>query len=414
MKNGSPIIKYLMTLICLAMLAYFSIQLYQYSTDPLMTTAAYAYQVEESLPVTGYVIRQERVLEGEGLLRLVRAEGDRVSSGGLVAQVYADQASLDRQDEIDRLQERLEQLEAVMDVASSSQVSLKLDSQIAEKLIATRQSLAADRLDMVREDASTLKSLVLRRDFTYTDAEDVSAQIQDLTAQLKSLRAQTSGSVKSVRAPVSGIYSAEVDGYEAVLTPEMLEGLRPSTLNSVQPSGGGNPVGKLILGDDWYYAVVLSREEAAEWAVGDWVTLRFAKGVDSDLNVQICEIGPEESGRVAVVFHSNAYLAQMTLLRRQSADVIQRTISGIRVPLQAVRVERQTVTGEDGKETAQQVTGVYCMVGLKSWFKPVELLWSGDGFALVRPLSSNNTLRLRPGDQVIISAPGLQNGSVVG
>ena len=81
MKNNSLGTKILMTAVTLALLAYFGLQTYRYFADPLTTTLAYSYQVEESISLSGYVVRQEQVLpdEGSGLLRLRREEGERVS-----------------------------------------------------------------------------------------------------------------------------------------------------------------------------------------------------------------------------------------------------------------------------------------------------------------------------------------------
>ncbi|MBQ7089525.1 MAG: hypothetical protein IJN82_00230, partial [Clostridia bacterium] len=55
---------------------YFGIQGYRYFNDPLTTTVAYAYEVEEGIDLSGYVVRREQVLTDDtgGLLRLQRGE----------------------------------------------------------------------------------------------------------------------------------------------------------------------------------------------------------------------------------------------------------------------------------------------------------------------------------------------------
>ena len=137
MKNNSLGTKILMTAVTLALLAYFGLQTYRYFADPFTTTLAYSYQVEKSVSLSGYVVRQEQVLpdEGSGLLRLRREEGERVSRGGAVASVYADQSSLDRQTEIGALEARIEQLQYAQDAAGSSEVSMKLDAQILQNIL---------------------------------------------------------------------------------------------------------------------------------------------------------------------------------------------------------------------------------------------------------------------------------------
>ncbi len=67
-------------------------------------------------------------------------------------------------------------------------------------------------------------------------------------------------------------------------------------------------------------------------------------------------------------------------------------------------------------------TGVYCIVGMKARFKPVDVLYSGEDFALVRSTldtaeevtKSQEKIRLRAGDEVIITAYELYDGKVMG
>jgi len=419
MKNSSFGTKCLLLAVTLGVLAYFGIQGLQYLSDPLTTTLAYNYQVEEGMDLSGYVVRREQVLadEASGLLRLQRSEGEKVSAGGTVALVYADQASLDRQQEIDELSGRIEQLQFAQEASLGSEVSLKLDAQIMRSLLDYRAELAAGRLDNAEEHETELKSLVLKRDYTYSDTEDLSGQIAELQSQLKELKAQAASSVRAIKAPVSGVYSAVVDGYETVLTPELLADMTPSRLNAVQADEAlTSRTGKLILGDSWYYAVTMSADQAK--ALQDnsgTMTLRFAKGVEQDQTVTLYAVGPEEQGRVVVTFRGAYNMAQVTLLRRQSAQLIWRTISGIRVPNEALRAAN-TKVDQEGNRTTVESLGVYCVVGMEARFKPVEVLYSGDGFVLVRSTaaSGQESLRLRPGDEIIISAKDLYDGKVVG
>ena len=419
MKNSSFGTKCLLLAVTLGVLAYFGIQGLQYLGDPLTTTLAYNYQVEEGMDLSGYVVRREQVLadEASGLLRLQRSEGEKVGAGGTVALVYADQTSLDRQREIDELSGRIEQLQFAQEASLGSEVSLKLDAQIMRSLLDYRAELAAGRLDNAEEHKTELKSLVLKRDYTYSDTEDLSGQIAELQSQLKELKAQAASSVRAVKAPVSGVYSAVVDGYETVLTPGLLADMTPSQLNALQADETlTSQTGKLILGDSWYYAVTMSADQAkALRDSGGTMTLRFAKGVEQDQTVTLYAVGPEEQGRVVVTFRGAYNMAQVTLLRRQSAQLIWRTVAGIRVPNEALRAAN-TKVDQEGNRTTVESLGVYCVVGMEARFKPVEVLYSGDGFVLVRSTAASDqeSLRLRPGDEIIISAKDLYDGKVVG
>ena len=417
--------KLLMAALFLGVAAYFGIQAFQYLDDPLGVTLAYRYEVEQAVDLTGFVVREEQVLpDGEGgLLRVQRAEGERVAAGGTVASVYADQASLDRQAEIDSLESRVEQLQYAQNLALAAETTRKLDAQIAQNLLEYRRLLAADRLYDAESVVLELRALVLKRDYSDAGGEDA-----ELGAQLLTLRSQAEGTVRRVTAPEAGLYSAEVDGYETVLTPEALDGLTPSglaalTANPADPAAVSR-TGKLVLGDEWRYAAVLPFEDAAalqslQEESGGTLCLRFSKGVDRDLPAVLESIGPREDGRVVAVFRGTAYLRDLTLLRQQRAQIITGVVSGIRIPRESLRAERAYLD-ENGKTVTEDRAGVYCLVGREARFKPVEVVHSGESFILVAPapeldqsVEKDAKRIIRPGEQVIVSARGLFDGKVL-
>lgn len=429
MKNTSFGMKILMALLTLGVIAYFGVQCLQYFADPLSTTIAYSYVVEEGLELNGYVVREEQLLSGGegGLLRVQRIEGERVSKGGTVALSYADQASLDRQAQISELTAQLERLQYLQQAALEQEASLKLDREIMDEMLVFRRAVASDRLDVAEDSAGALKNLVLKRDYTYSDTTELDVKIEEVRGQLKELRNQVSGSVQRVISPTSGLYSGVVDGYETILTPAMLKALTPSQLSAMKPDAAtASPAGKLVLGDDWYYTAVVSTETAEQLQKTldkqgvRTLTLRFIKNVERDLTVVLDSIGPDENGRCVITFRGETYLPQLTMLRKQNAKVIYNSIEGIRVPKEAIRAEKLTVDKE-GVETTVDALGVYCVVGMEARFKPVKILYSADNFTLITAEqelatqeAKQETIRLRSGDEVIISAHDLYDGKVVG
>ena len=337
MKNNSPGMKILMAAITVVLMAYFGVQAFHYFVDPLSTTRAYSYQVEEEISCSGYVLRKEQVLanEASGLLRLNRAEGERVSHGGTVALVYADQASLDRQNEIDTLTTRLEQLQYAQEAVLGAEVSLKLDNQILQTILEYRGSLSAEKFYESEAIGTELRSLVMKRDYSHSGGGDLAAQMESLQSQLKETKAKAAGTVRKVTAPQSGLYSAVVDGYEQVLALENVRAMTPAQFSALQPDAAvSSNVGKLILEDKWYYATVIPAEKAEELAEAaakgsTAMKLRFTKNIERDLDVALESVGEEETGKCVVVFRGETYLAQLTLLRKQSAQVVVSSVEGM-------------------------------------------------------------------------------------
>lgn len=426
MKHNSLGTKVLMIAVTLALTAYFGFQALRYFADPLTTTLAYNYRVEETLNLSGYVVRDEVLLpeESSGLLQIQREEGERISTGGTVASVYADQSALDRQAEIEALELRAEQLRYAREAALGAEVVQKLDAQIRRNLVDYRTALTAERYRDAEKQGASLRNQILKRDYSGADTEELDARITEVEAQIKELKAQGAGKVRRITAGDSGLFSSVVDGYESVLMPAMLEELTPSALAGVKPADStGSHVGKLVQGKCWYYAATVTEETAvalqkAERELqqqGESLMLRFAKGVERDLPVRIHSVSEAETGRVVLVLEGDTYLAQLTLLRQQSAQVVYNTVEGIRIPKEALRIVNRTRTEADGTEKEYQVTGVYTVVGLEAGFKPVEILHTDDHFILVEPNppADREAQRLRAGEEIIVTARNLYDGKVV-
>ena len=402
MRKTSPLMKILPIAVLAAVLFYFAVQLYNYLSDPVSTTLVTEGQAEDTIALNGWLLRDEEVLPAQsGTLSRERQEGDRVGVGQVLATVYADDGALQTVSQIETLELQLQQLQFALTSYLDPDAALKLDTSITGDILTLRQTLTGGDYTAADSDIAQLKAAVLKRDHPYTSQEEIETEIKAVEGQISSLKASLSGAA-TVTAKAAGTYSAVCDGYETVLTTAFLEDVTPGKLARLQPAGTESSMGKLIYGDTWYYVVSLPEEQAAQLKALGTVTLRFAKGFDQNLRMQVANVSAAENGHAAVTLSCRKYLAQTTLLRHQAADVILRTYEGLRVPSNALRVS------EEG------VTGVYCLDGVTAAFRPVTVLYQGQGYALVRPADgAADTRTLRAGDEVIASAGALHDGKVI-
>lgn len=402
MKSSTPIFKILSVAILVAVVLYFGVQLRNYLSDPLTTTLVYAATAEDTVVANGYLIREEETFSSSAAtLSHEQAEGAKVGIGQTIAVAYSNSTALDTVAQIQSQELQLQQLQFALESYLDPDAALKLDGTIHEDLLAVRRSVSGgDYTDV--DELSELKAGVMKRDYTYTDKESIEADIAETQHEIEANKA-TLSTVESIRAPQSGVYSAVCDGYETVLTPDMLAELTAAKLESVNPVESNANVGKLIYGDRWYYAAVISQEEADLLAKRSQVTLRFAKGLQFDLTMNIKSIGEAENGKCLLVLYSDKYLSQTTTLRHQAAELILRRYEGLRLPSNALRVN------EEG------TPGVYCVVGVTARFKPVDVVYQGEGYVLVKAASgTEGTTVLRIGDEVIATSGELYDGKVVG
>ena len=401
MKKTSPLMKILPIAVLAAVLVYFAVQLYNYLSDPVNTTLVIAGQAEDTIALNGWLLRDEEVLPAQsGTLSRVRQEGERVGVGQVLARVYANDGGLQTVSQSETLELQLQQRQFALTSYLNPDAALKLDTSITGDILTRRQALTGGDYTAAEGDIAPLKAAGLKRDHPYASQEEIQTEIKSVEGQIKSLEASLSGTTVTARA--SGTYSAVCDGYETVLTKAFLEDVTPGKLARLRPVDEQSNMGKLIYGDTWYYVVTLPEEQASYLKSQGAVTLRFAKGFDQNIRMQVVSVSAPEDGQAAVTLSCRKYLAQTTLLRHQAADVILRTYEGLRVPSNALRVS------EEG------VTGVYCVDGSTAAFRPVTVLYQGQGYALVHAADgASDTQTLRVGDEVIATAGALSDGKVI-
>lgn len=421
MKQGHIVNRIVMVLLLGGVLTYLGVSAWRGLAGRMTTVISYSYTLDDVAEATGFLARSEYVLPAQSnLADVLPAEGEKVAVNEAVAYLYQDAAALARTRELRELDRELEQLKAT--AASTGRLSdnARLTEEIMNSLTTLRAGVAGRDFTDLEEDALTLKSLVYQRDYTFESGGDV-AGLQSNIDQLGARRSELAGRIgqdtEVVRADRSGVFSGVVDGYENLLVPGHLGEITPSTLDSYAahpPAKTGGAVGKLITNTRWYFVCAVSEEQAERLTEGYQYTLRFSRDWSGEVSMRVERVGLPENGRVSVVFSSTHYLSETTLLRRQSVDIVYSSVSGIRVPKNALYQDVEGAWSEAG------TWGVFAVVGAQAEFKPITVLGDDEDYYLVEPLVSaadqdekQARLALRPGDEIIMKADGLFDGKVV-
>ncbi|MBO4915703.1 MAG: hypothetical protein J5449_10925 [Oscillospiraceae bacterium] len=408
MKNTSLTTKLITAAVFVALTVYAIFLAWNYLTASETVSMVYSYRTERTLALDGVAVRDETVIEcSDPLVELTMTEGERVAKGASLATVYSSSAALAEAKELDALREQLEQLYYARNASRDTEAALRLDREVESDIIALNAALANGNYTALESAASALKGTVLRREYAYRGGVDLGGRIEALEQQIESASGAGTGASRKITAPFSGTYSAAVDGWENVLDPELLRTLTPSEFERLSPDSEYSTVGKLIRGDKWYYAAVVSEEDARALDVSESYTLLIA-GIDEPLPVSVYLLSKEENGRRLLVLTGDRYLSQVTTLRAQGAELVLENYSGLRVPKNALRID------ENGQ------TGVYCRIGRFAYFKPVELIYQSEEYVLVEPGEIHAArdgdvvlYTIRAGDEAIITASELYNGKVI-
>lgn len=421
MKQGKPLITLVMFALAAALAVYFGVYVYRTFNVPYTTTLTYQYTVNDSVPADGLLARQELVLpRQDGILDVIRSEGEKVGVGQTVALVYRDSQAQSDQAQLEQLDLEIELLGDAAAQSGDVQSAARLDENIIQAVAALRASAALQDYSTLEDQVMAVKSSVLKRSYTYGEAggsaAELAAQLQALKDQRAALGRQTAVATTQINAPKSGTFSSLVDGYETMLMPENVMTLTPSQLSSMMASsaaGDESAVGKLVTSNRWYFAAAIDADAAKRLREGGSATLRFTGDFSRDVDMTVEKIGETEGNKTLVVFSTDRYLNETTLLRHLTAELIFSSYSGLRIPKEALHMSKFDVTDPDTSETTQEsVLGVYVLVSGRVEFKEARVVMEGSDYYVVRPVSQSRTA-LRAGDKVITSGVGIFSGQLL-
>ena len=417
MKQGKSLVTLVVLALAAAVTIYLAAYAYNALNEPYKTTQVFAYTSYDSVTVEGLVVREALVLPAQpGILEITRAEGEKVGAGQEIALIYRDSQAQADQVQIEELQMEIDLLEYAIDQDGGLDSAARLDEDILQAVINLRSSYALGDCTQLRDQVMNVKSSVLKRGYTYGEgftSADLSARLRQLNDELAVLTSQSARATTRATAPVPGVFSNLVDGYESLLTPDTVLQLTPSALQELidNPAGeDGSSMGKLLTSNTWYFAPNLPKASAARLKEGGTATLRFSGELNREVVMTVEQIGPTEKNQTLVVFSSNRYLILTTLLRYQTVELIFDRWSGLRIPKQALHlVEELQEDKETGESVPVKKLVVYALVSGHAELREVSIVHEGEDYYVVRSAGSGPK-SLRAEDTIIIEATGLQDG----
>ncbi len=423
MKESTLATKVMIAILCLGVAVYLAVYFVQGWEEPLVTARAYTYTQDVGMEARGILVREEIILPDAGgsYVDQILAEGEKAAAGQAAALLYTDPAALTTRQAIRTLSAEIEQLQYALSSGTQTTDASRLDGQVLSSITALRSLTAKGDLTALEDYALSLRTMVFKRDYAYGDtnaAGQLGQLIQSKQAELAQLNASLNQVARVVYTPAAGVFSGTVDGWEGLLTPDKLEGLTAAGLEALlaqSPAPAAGPVGKLITGSTWYFAALLEGTDTGLKS-GRTYTLTFSGDYYGQIPMELDRVSLEGEQTLAI-FSCRSHLADTTLLRAQTVDVVIHHLEGIRVPRKALRVETVDEPLESGNPDGptRQVNRykVYIVERSQAWGREVEILYTDENFYLVRPVDPAAAKRLRAGDDIILNSSGIYDGKVV-
>ena len=383
--------------------------------------------ISDTIEADGVLLFDETCISGSGNLGYLVSDGERVSAGTAVAELYTDANQA-------VLRQQLTQLTSQIDLLQRSQntAATQLDGLLKERSGALYDLL--DALDTARYsdvDSSADAYLLAQNKLWITtgDTAGFADQIALLAQQAQTVQAQL-GNPTQITAPQTGYFVRASSSGRLNAGADDILAQDPAQLKAYLDSNPTLPLdgcaGKIVSGFTWRYVGVCSAEQGQKLLgqngkpLSSSVQIRFPGQTDRSFKATVSEVTiDEEQGLARFVLTCNVINGDVLCLNHAAARISVGESTGLRIPASAVHYLK-----EDGTEAETQgenyIPGVYVKYGNIARFckiDPVDndhpLVTDGD-YILVLPKGTDGSVsQVRLYDEIIVSGQNLYDGKLL-
>lgn len=382
---------------------YIIVQLYAILGRTYRTETAIAYTMEDTLELPGIAMFDSAGVPGSGNLGYLVEDGERVTEGTVLAEVYTDPAQGARREELDRLDRQI-------DLLTKSENSVGSDLTL---LTTQTQNALYDLLDQLDTAAYTgmrdaIDEFLLaqnRLQVSTGQSGGFDATIAALQAERDAAAAALQG-LAEITADRNGYFISTAAAQPLALSEEELKNDTPAALSArlQQPleTTGADWAGRIVTGFSWRFYGVCTLAQADRFDGVTRVQIRVPGKQDEALDATVVEVLPdEESGLAKVTLECNTINANVLHFAQEEAEIVLATYEGIRVNKEALHI----VDGE---------RGVYVKYGSLQRFRRIEIEFEDESYLLLPADGAvGEASEVRLYDEIIVEGPNLQDGGLV-
>lgn len=394
--------------VCVGVVVYVYLQVMGGFDSDIVTETAMHVSMNDTIKAESCIFRNETVMAnpaGGAVVTLV-SEGERVSKGQLVANIYSNENDARLQDDINRINRRLEILQnSSVDKQFVISDLRKLDDDIDGIFAEIYEDASKGNLSSAITSSSELLVMLNKRDIIVESGFDYSSELEKLQSEKASLESRVGTVATPVFAEKAGYFFGDVDGYENIFDVSLVDKITLldfERLTSSKPDEDIESGSLKIVGDFvWNIVCSIDAEKARTLTEGWDYTLSFPENGDYEMDMTLSKIVSETNSSTALaVFRVNVLPKDFNYKRFQNAEIVIEGFEGISVPKKALRV----VNG---------IEGVYILVGDVVRFRSIERIAEKDGYYIVKLKSAAAVFEEDNGEQVEVKPLSLYDSIVV-
>ena len=379
---------------------YIVLQLYAILGRTYQTETAISASMEDTVPLSGIAMFDAVPVSWGGSLGYLVEDGERVTEGTVLAEIYTDPAQSTQREELDRL-------DRIIDLLTKSENSVGSDLALLTAQTRTALLNLLDQLDTASYTgmSDAIDEFLLaqnRLQISTGQSSGFTATLADLQTQRDAAAAALEG-LQTITADRNGYFISTAAALPLDLSEDTLKSDTAAALSErLQqeiPTTGSDLAGRIVTGFSWRFYGVCDLDTAARFDGVTSVKIRVPGKQDEALDATVTELAADETAGLAkITLECRTINADVLRLGREDAEIVLNTYEGIRVSKRAMHI----VDGE---------RGVYVKYGSLQRFRRIVVLFEDETYLLLDPEAEDNEVRLY--DEIIVEGPNLQDGGLV-
>ena len=416
-------------IIAVLLLVYVGYQIYKtHHTDYKTETASY-FTASDSVTVSGVAIRKETYVNysGGGVVDYMLSTGDHIEKSGQVARVYSTEAQATAQRNLESTEKEIGKLKSLQSAGTAYASDI---GTVTGRINNTLTDILSNTLNGDFTGASEKRDNILyllnEKQMISGKVSNFNQRIETLESRSKSYKAAAGSPEKTIASPDAGYFVEETDGLENAFDFSKIPSITSSQIKDLQNATctkKAGTIGKICSEYDWYFVFNVSFDKAEEFSrivSNNAVQINFPSVSAETVPVTVTAVN-EGGSEAAVVAKCNYMDEPLAPIRKETAQIILKKYSGIRVSKNSVHFAQAVKTSKDKSGKTQtvkeNVMGVYVLNGSNISFKQIVPEFSTDSYIICDPSPQNDKIltgsTVSLNDEVITEGTDLYDGKVI-
>ena len=403
-RTAAKKIFHVVGLLALALVSvYIIVQCFVIFHRSYKTETAIKYTLAESITLDGVVAFDSVDVAGSGDLGYLVQDGERVTNGTVVAEVYTDDSQGLQRERLDRLERTITLLTKSQN-STGSDLSV-LTNQTKQALYNLLDKINTAQYSGITDAEDTFLLAQNRLQVSTGQTAGFADTIAALQVEYDSIKAQLDA-LQTITATTNGYFSSTAASPAIAADRQALDDADPATLQKMLadgfPAAATDRAGQITTGFSWKFYAVCDLDTAARFDNISSVKISVPGKQNTPLSATVEEVTlDKDNGLAKIVLQCQTINAEVLSFGQETAQIDLKTYEGIRIDKEALHIV-------DGQR------GVCVKYGNLQRFLKITTLYENDSYILIPEngkIGTDNEVRLY--DEIIVQGTNLQDGKLL-